>query len=208
MTISSKQISRLCAIANEHGLSGEERDEVVASFGYDSKKDIERDDYEEVCEALENTEDTMEEKAQTNGSKVEPMRPLDEIRRDFCRPIPDRLLETKTQGRSDITFIPWYRVQKLIDHYTAGHWAREVVSREVKTWEAIDKETGKLIPKGYLMMTVRIWVRAEEGWYFREGTGLESLDTESWGDFQSNADSMAFRRAAANWGIGINLYEG
>jgi len=41
-----------------------------------------------------------------------------------------------------------------------------------------------------------------------EGEGLERLDLSSYGDPQSNAESMAFRRAAARFGLGLHLYEG
>ena len=55
---------------------------------------------------------------------------------------------------------------------------------------------------------MRIIVHAAEGSFHREGTGIEDLDVDRFGDPQSNAESMAFRRAAAKWGLGLDLYEG
>jgi len=55
---------------------------------------------------------------------------------------------------------------------------------------------------------VRITVHAREGAFYRDETGLERLDVDSYGDPQSNAESMAFRRAAARFGLGLHLYEG
>ena len=57
-------------------------------------------------------------------------------------------------------------------------------------------------------MTVRITIHAREGAFYRDETGLERLDVDSYGDPQSNAESMAFRRAAARFGLGLHLYEG
>ena len=54
---------------------------------------------------------------------------------------------------------------------------------------------------------VRITIHAEEGSFSRESTGYEPLPVKGYGDPQSNAESMAFRRAWANWGLGRELYE-
>ena len=59
-----------------------------------------------------------------------------------------------------------------------------------------------------LCLTVQITIEAAEGSFTRSATGSETLDTDSYGDFQSNAESMAFRRAAARFGVGLHLYEG
>lgn len=131
-----------------------------------------------------------------NGQPTEAAapRPLAQIEADLKQPIPRRLLETKTLKGNKITYCPWYRVQKILDHYTAGLWEYEV--RDKTTVE------------GNLMLTVRIYIHAAEGTFFRDGTGIEKLSVESFGDPQSNAESMAFRRAAARWGVGLDLYEG
>ena len=57
-------------------------------------------------------------------------------------------------------------------------------------------------------MTVRITVHAREGAFYRDETGLERLDVDSYGDPQLNAESMAFGRAAARFGLGLHFYEG
>ncbi len=120
-------------------------------------------------------------------------RPLRAILDDLQKSIPERLLETKTiQGRP-ITYCPWYRVQKILDHYTDGLWEYEVVERT--------------FTQTHIMLTVRIYIHAAEGIFYREGTGIEHLDVESFGDPQSNAESQAFRRACARWGLGLHLYD-
>ena len=114
---------------------------------------------------------------------------LDNLR----RPIPTRFLQTKTIKGTRLTFCPWYRVNKILDFYTAGRWHYEV--RE------------KMITMNYIMVTVRITIEASDVTIYREGTGIEVLDTSSYGDPQSNAESMAFRRAAARFGLGLHLYD-
>jgi len=116
------------------------------------------------------------------------------ISEDLHDPVPKRLIEQKKRGGSQIGFIPWYRVQRLLQFYTNGHWHYEIVDRE--------------IIKDRLCLTVKITIDAAEGSYTRHATGSETLDTDSYGDFQSNAESMAFRRAAARFGLGLHLYNG
>jgi hypothetical protein len=48
-----------------------------------------------------------------------------------------------------------------------------------------------------------------EGWVYREATGTEEEpddDQQMYGDPSSNAESMALRRAAAKFGLGLYLY--
>jgi hypothetical protein len=41
---------------------------------------------------------------------------------------------------------------------------------------------------------------------FRESTGTASVDDTSYGDPVQKAESMAFRRACARFGLGLHLY--
>ena len=118
---------------------------------------------------------------------------LASIFENLRKPIPSRFLQTKTIKGTRLTFCPWYRVNKILDHYTAGRWHYEV--RE------------KMITATHIMVTIRITIEASDATIYREGTGIETLDTSSYGDPQSNAESMAFRRAAARFGLGLHLYE-
>lgn len=121
-------------------------------------------------------------------------RPLAEILADLRRPIPKRLLDTKTLQGNRITFIPWHRAQKILNHYTNGFVTYEVRDRT--------------ITEHRIMLTVRVTIHAQEGAYFQDGTGIEDLTVKGYGDEQSNAESMAFRRACARFGLGLDLYEG
>ena len=53
-TISEPQRKRLYAIGKGNGWKDEEMKELVATFGYKHSKDIERKDYNKICEMLEN----------------------------------------------------------------------------------------------------------------------------------------------------------
>lgn len=125
-------------------------------------------------------------------------RPIGAIMEDLGKPIPKRLLEQKPatggRGAQMLTYCPWHRTQQILNHYTGGFVSYEVIERTITT--------------SHIMMTVRITIHAEDGDYVRDGTGIESLSTSSYGDPQSNAESMAFRRAAARFGLGLHLYNG
>ncbi len=133
------------------------------------------------------------ERTPSDVPEAQPPRPLADILEDLRKPIPERLLEAKRIQGQQITYCPWYRVQKIFEHYTGGLWEYEV--RE------------KTLTASHIMLTVRITIHAAEGAFFREGTGIEHLDVESFGDPQSNAESQAFRRACARWGLGLHLYD-
>jgi hypothetical protein len=60
---------------------------------------------------------------------------------------------------------------------------------------------------GRLILTVRITIQCAEGLVWREATGQEEEETNSYGDPSSNAESMALRRAASKFGLGLSLYD-
>jgi hypothetical protein len=117
-----------------------------------------------------------------------------DISEDLHKPVPDSKIDTKRKGGAELKFIPWYQVNRLLHYYTNGYWHYEVTAKEVIG----DR----------LCLTVQIVIESQAGKHVREATGSETLDTDSYGDFQSNAESMAFRRAAARFGLGLHLYNG
>ncbi len=119
-------------------------------------------------------------------------RPISDILTDLAQPIPARLLAHRKQGNAELSYLPWHRAVKMLDFYAPG-WSGAVVS--ITT--AGDR----------LIVVYRITIVAQEGSFSREATGQEKLDCGSYGDPSSNAESMAFRRAAAKFGLGLHLYE-
>lgn len=136
------------------------------------------------------SEEKIEELDSRNNSS-EP-RSIREIVRDLSKPVAKRHLRTRKQGGKELTYISWYDAVKYLDHYAPG-WNYEVRS--------MNSVGGKLI------LTIRLSIPCLEGMVFREATGQEEEETTSYGDSSSNAESMALRRAAAKFGLGLYLYD-
>lgn len=119
-------------------------------------------------------------------------RPLTEILADLARPVPKRFLAQRKQGGQNLTYIPWHNVNRLLDYYAPG-WEGEV-TKIVTTNDRV-------------FVTYKLTIHTAEGAFSREATGTELLNCSSYGDPTSNAESMAFRRAAARFGLGLGLYQ-
>lgn len=143
-------------------------------------------------------------------------RAIADILADLAKPVPDRFLDTRQQGSATLTYIPWYTVAKLLDYYAPG-------------WEGT--VTQMHTTRDRIFVTYRLTIHAQEGSFTREATGTELLKEDkpikqngkvlkdeqgnaimkrvelAYGDPSSNAESMAFRRAAAKFGLGLHLYE-
>ncbi len=119
-------------------------------------------------------------------------RPITEILADLAKPIPKRYLQERKQGGTMLTYIPWYTCCQLLDRCAPG-WDYSITNTHTTTER--------------IFITVRLTLRAEEGEFSREATGTELLNCGSYGDPSSNAESMALRRAAAKFGLGLYLYD-
>ncbi len=122
-------------------------------------------------------------------------RPLAEILADLSKPIDARHLREKKRGGVTLKFIPWYTAVKYLDYFAPG-WKSEIRSI---VWG-----------DGRIVLTVRLTIVAAEGECWREATGTEEEPdngSQMYGDPSSNAESMALRRAAAKFGLGLNLYD-
>jgi hypothetical protein len=125
-----------------------------------------------------------------------------EIIKDLKKELPEKMLETKKQGGATLSFIPWHGVVRVLDYYAPG-WEGEVKS--VTT--TADR----------IFVTYAVTIHASDRSVTREATGTEVLKEPvpknptlmrelAYGDPSSNAESMAFRRAAAKHGLGLYLY--
>ncbi len=135
-------------------------------------------------EEFEETVDFVEEKTELRSIRV--------IVKDLSKPVAKRHLRNRKQGGKEIKYIAWHDAIKYLDHY-AGGWNYEIRS--------MDSVGGKLI------LTVRLSIPCAEGIVYREATGQEDEDKETYGDSSSNAESMALRRAASKFGLGLYLYD-
>jgi hypothetical protein len=137
------------------------------------------------------TEEKNIEELDSKNQSIE-LRSIRDIVKDLTKPVAKRHLRTRKQGGKELTYIAWHDAVKYLDHYAPG-WCYEVRS--------MNSVGGKLI------MTIRLSIPSLEGIVYREATGQEDEQTDSWGDSSSNAESMALRRAAAKFGLGLYLYD-
>jgi DNA repair RAD52-like protein 1, mitochondrial len=120
------------------------------------------------------------------------VRSIQEIISDLSRPVNPNRLKKLTKGGAQLDYLPWYQAVRYLDRYAPG-WTYEV--RDVK-------EIGE-----NLVMTVRITIPSSDGLVFREASALEPLKGSGYGDAATNAESAALRRAAAKFGLCLNLYD-
>lgn len=120
-------------------------------------------------------------------------RSIKDIIADLSKPVNPRRLKQRTQGGRTLDYIPWYQAVRYLDRYAPG-WRYEI--RSVS-------EVGD-----NLVMTVRITIPCCEGAVWREASSLEKIeDPKRYGDAATNAESAALRRAAAKFGLCLNLYD-
>lgn len=117
---------------------------------------------------------------------------LSQIVESLSKPLPKNLLESKKVGGMMISYIPWHKAVLVLDKYAPG-WAWEV-----RTIHTTDKD---------LFLIGRLTIPTSDGLMYREATGTNSLTDTAYGDASSNAESMAFRRAAAKFGLALYLYD-
>ena len=126
---------------------------------------------------------------------------LKQIEQQLSKQLPQSLLSTRSQQGKRLDYISWHTAVKILNKYCPG-W----------TWEI--RNMGQSNDR--IFLTGRLTIPTAEGNVYREATGTEELkrtDRETgelselaYGDPSSNAESMALRRAAAKFGLGLYLY--
>lgn len=117
---------------------------------------------------------------------------LSQIEEILSRPLPASMLRTKEIKGNKITYIPWYVANRILSKYCIG-WM----------WEIVNVQT----TNDRVFLVGRLTIPTSEGNIYREATGTESLNCSNYGDPSSNAESMAFRRCCAKFGLGLYLYD-
>jgi hypothetical protein len=146
-------------------------------------------DETEVAETNGDTSETKLTRCKTQAKA----RTYAEIIEDLSKDIPQRFLSERKQGGKTLNYISWHDAVKLFELYAPG-WEKQVVKFEQY--------------HDWIFMIVKVTIHASDCSVSREASGLEKLDKDSWGDPSSNAESMAVRRAFANFGLGLYLYHG
>lgn len=150
-----------------------------------------------TAHADEDAADAMASAARMNGQglPVPPqppsLRPLAAIMADLGRPLPRDCVAVREQQGHKIPYLHWWVVADILDAYAPG-WSGAIVRHE---------------EIAACTMTYRLTIpTADYGPVSQEATGREAMNTTSYGDPSSNAESTAFRRAAAKFGVGRWLY--
>lgn len=110
------------------------------------------------------------------------------------QPIPKSMISFKKLKGNKIEYISWIDICQLLDSCCGlDGWS----------WEICDtKQIGD-----NLTLVGKLTVYADDGHRSMSATGCESINCSSYGDPSSNAEAMAFRRAAAKLGLARNLWK-
>ena len=127
-------------------------------------------------------------------SAVPEERPIASILADLAEPFPEACVATLERKGAKIRYLHWTTVAQWLDFYAPG-WEGTITRLETVG--------------GKVVVTYRITLHATEGIFSREATGQEDaeLGDKEYGDSTSNAEAMAFKRAAAKFGVGAYLYD-
>ncbi|WP_299403050.1 hypothetical protein [Acaryochloris sp. IP29b_bin.148] len=117
-------------------------------------------------------------------------RPLAEILEDLRRPIPERFIKTKSKKGVALKFVSWYDIVRILEARAPG----------------FEYDCSPHFGDGKTVVKATITIHGEDGSLSRSALGIADSDIESWGDATSNASSMALRRAATEFGLGLHLY--
>lgn len=122
-----------------------------------------------------------------------PLRSIRAIVADLSQPLPPACVATKTVKGTTLRYLHWTTVARVLDAYAPG-WSGTIVR--------IDQIASACV------ITYRITIPCLEGTVWREATGQEEaqLGERAYGDSTSNGEAMAFKRAAAKFGLGAWLY--
>jgi hypothetical protein len=132
------------------------------------------------------------------------LRSIQDIIADLSKPINPKHIKDKQQGGTKLKFIPWYFAVKYLDRYAPG-WSYDIEIGPVMQ-APIKQPNDKKTPRGKVFVKATISIPCSEGVVHRSATGMEDDVVTGYGDPSSNAESMALRRAAAKFGLGISLY--
>ena len=130
-----------------------------------------------------------------NGFPIIPipgLRQTSGILADLARELPSDCIAQLSRKGQTISYIHWRTAARLLDAFAPG-WSGYV--REIQT-------VGTKV-----CVTYALTLQTAEGPITREATGQEDEAMEGYGDSTSNAEAMAFKRAAAKFGVGAYLYD-
>lgn len=112
-----------------------------------------------------------------------------ELERDLATPFPSEAMLTKTLKGTKISFVPWHFYVQRLNYLLGGGWAMEA---------PIPMQAG-----GKLVVAVGLTILGVTRW----NVGDEDADHEGFGSSSTNAFAQGYKRAAALFGMGLDLYD-
>jgi len=113
------------------------------------------------------------------------------IRARLAAPIDAKYISIKNLGGRDIPFV------NITD-------MKDILDERVPVWESHVAEVKQIGEN--LCVVVRLSIHTTDGVFSQDGTGLEMLNVNSYGDPFSNAYAQAFRRACEGFALGRDLW--
>lgn len=117
---------------------------------------------------------------------------LAEILNCLQEPLPKAVISSKTIKGQSIPYVSWYDLADLLDARAWCSWE----------WQIISTST----IGSNLVLVGSLTIHGDDGSRTMQATGCEELTVNGYGDPSSNAEAMAFRRAAAKFGLGRELW--
>jgi len=117
------------------------------------------------------------------------MNSFEELRDTLNQPTDPSLIRRRRQGTVDIDYLEWFTVNRILDTHCPGWSGEAVVTTAGDT----------------IIVTYTLRIPTAEGVVSRSATGSEKLGSGF--DPVASAEQQAFKRAAARFGIGLDLYD-
>lgn len=118
-------------------------------------------------------------------------RPLAEVTADLSRPLPNNFISWFQKKNNWIPYLSWTDANLILD-YCAPGWSCDVTENQVG-----DR----------VVVKVSLTLLCAEGRVTRSSLGSDDLADENFGGPLPDAESQAFRRAAARYGLALYLYD-
>lgn len=112
-----------------------------------------------------------------------------ELREELNKPTDPNLIRRRQQGGTELDYLEWFSVNRLLNWHCPG-------------WSG---EASVTVAGEYVIVVYTISIPTEEGIVSRAAVGSEKLGSGF--DPVASAEQQAFKRAAARFGIGLDLYE-
>lgn len=138
---------------------------------------------------------------------------IKQIEATLSRPLPPSCLKQRKVDGNLVDYIPWHTACSILSKYAPG-WEWRIVSSEIiqghsfEVWNKQQEKEITITNPPRFQIVGELAIPAQEGVIRRQTMGSEELSLRGYGDPGSNAESMAFRRAAAKFGLGLYLYLG